>query len=126
MSVIRDLEAPTNEQKAQLYAFYKDKYDGYVPIELSDALKGHLPDDVAEDLIAQSLRYQDGVYDFEMKNVSTQVFNKYKDKILTTGALVPGTDLHDKAAKFLKAYTCLLYTSPSPRDATLSRMPSSA
>ena len=25
-----------------------------------------------------------------------------------------------------KANTCLLYTSPSPRDATLSRMPSSA
>ena len=27
---------------------------------------------------------------------------------------------------FLVAGTCLLYTSPSPRDATLSRMPSSA
>ena len=105
LSVIRDLEAPTNEQKAQLYAYYKDKYDGYVPIELSDALKGHLPDDVAEDLIAQSIRYQGGVYDFEMENVSTEVFNKYKDKILTSGALVPGTDLHDTAAKFLKAYT---------------------
>ena len=26
----------------------------------------------------------------------------------------------------MKAYPCLLYTSPSPRDATLSRMPSSA
>ena len=25
-----------------------------------------------------------------------------------------------------RVYTCLLYTSPSPRDATLSRMPSSA
>ena len=25
-----------------------------------------------------------------------------------------------------KMYSCLLYTSPSPRDATLSRMPSSA
>ena len=25
-----------------------------------------------------------------------------------------------------QAYLCLLYTSPSPRDATLSRMPSSA
>ena len=105
LSVIRDLEAPTNEQKAQLYTFYKNKYDGYVPIELSDALKGHLPDDVAEDMIAQSIRYQGGVYDFEMENVSTEVFNKYKDKILTSGALVPGTDLHDKAAKFLKAYT---------------------
>ena len=26
----------------------------------------------------------------------------------------------------VKAISCLLYTSPSPRDATLSRMPSSA
>ena len=26
----------------------------------------------------------------------------------------------------LSFYSCLLYTSPSPRDATLSRMPSSA
>ena len=26
----------------------------------------------------------------------------------------------------VKVYVCLLYTSPSPRDATLSRMPSSA
>ena len=105
MQVIKSLEAPTNEQKAQMYQFYREKYDGYVPIELSDALKGHLPDDVAEDMIAQSMRYQGGVYDFEMENVSTEVFNKYKDKILTTGALVPGTDLHDSAAKYLKAYT---------------------
>ena len=29
-------------------------------------------------------------------------------------------------AKDASALTCLLYTSPSPRDATLSRMPSSA
>ena len=105
LDVIRNMQAPTNEQKAQLYAYYKGKYDGYVPIELSDALKGHLPDDVAEDMIAQSIRYQGGVYDFEMENVSTEIFNKYKDKILTTGALVPGTDLHDSAAKYLKAYT---------------------
>ena len=28
--------------------------------------------------------------------------------------------------RFLQMYSCLLYTSPSPRDATLSRMPSSA
>ena len=27
---------------------------------------------------------------------------------------------------FDRSYDCLLYTSPSPRDATLSRMPSSA
>ena len=28
--------------------------------------------------------------------------------------------------RYAKKYDCLLYTSPSPRDATLSRMPSSA
>ena len=28
--------------------------------------------------------------------------------------------------KTLKSYSCLLYTSPSPRDGLLSRMPSSA
>ena len=32
----------------------------------------------------------------------------------------------DAASNSLKYFTCLLYTSPSPRDATLSRMPSSA
>ena len=34
-----------------------------------------------------------------------------------------GTDLEDKLTNIT---ICLLYTSPSPRDATLSRMPSSA
>jgi len=32
----------------------------------------------------------------------------------------------DKGIKRLQAYICLLYTSPSPRDRTRSRMPSSA
>ena len=32
----------------------------------------------------------------------------------------------DKPLALSKIMTCLLYTSPSPRDATLSRMPSSA
>src|SRR5665647_2018200 len=31
-----------------------------------------------------------------------------------------------KSGKFILAYSCLLYTSPSPRDGLLSRMPSSA
>ena len=31
-----------------------------------------------------------------------------------------------KGTTYKHCYICLLYTSPSPRDATLSRMPSSA
>ena len=34
--------------------------------------------------------------------------------------------LASNSTKFRNAYTCLLYTSPSPRDRTRSRMPSSA
>ena len=40
--------------------------------------------------------------------------------------LAPTRELAKQIADNLEAYTCLLYTSPSPRDATLSRMPSSA
>ena len=35
---------------------------------------------------------------------------------------IEGGALH----KWMQDYTCLLYTSPSPRDGLLSRMPSSA
>ena len=43
-------------------------------------------------------------------------------------AAKPSSDVADVKPADLGAilYTCLLYTSPSPRDATLSRMPSSA
>ena len=37
-----------------------------------------------------------------------------------------GDKAFEQAAGFLRIQSCLLYTSPSPRDATLSRMPSSA
>ena len=33
---------------------------------------------------------------------------------------------YSRAIRALKSYTCLLYTSPSPRDESTSRMPSSA
>ena len=48
--------------------------------------------------------------------------------ILTGEAQVfsAGIDLADLNSPKNTAYACLLYTSPSPRDATLSRMPSSA
>ena len=105
LSVIRENKNLSNDGKAQLMAIYKEKYDGYVPTELADALRGTLDDDVAEDMIQKSLRYQGGVYDFEMENVSTEIFNKYKDKIIASGALNPGTPDYKKAQNLLKAYT---------------------
>ena len=45
---------------------------------------------------------------------------------INVGAYVVRTSFLFKALDKLKPSNCLLYTSPSPRDATLSRMPSSA
>ena len=50
---------------------------------------------------------------------------EYEDPI----AFLPGWDVSSSAVAlngYSHDYSCLLYTSPSPRDATLSRMPSSA
>ena len=49
--------------------------------------------------------------------------------LATAGSGIEATRLVKKACLLNQTsclYTCLLYTSPSPRDATLSRMPSSA
>ena len=45
------------------------------------------------------------------------------DPIIKYGTVIGFADSNIKKGQVL---TCLLYTSPSPRDATLSRMPSSA
>ena len=105
LQVVKSRDDWTNEQKMQMMSIYKEKYDGYVPTELSDALAGHMEDWQAEDMIEKSMRYQDVVYDFEMANVSTAKFNEHKDKILSTGTMLPGTEQYETAAKYLKSYT---------------------
>ena len=105
LQVIKSKKDATNEEKAQMYAIYKEKYDGYVPTELSDALAGHMEDWQADDMIEKSMRYQGGVYDFEMANVSTAKFNQHRDKILSTGSMIPGSEQYEEASKLLKAYT---------------------
>ena len=60
-------------------------------------------------------------------SIQESIINNLED----LGFLSSGfTSIHNKAVKQAlfnyQIYNCLLYTSPSPRDATLSRMPSSA
>ena len=91
----------------------------------------------------QAMKARDGAY------VREKFFGKYPETKKLVSALSDkdiwrlnrgGHDPHkvfaayDKATKNIgsptviiaKTINCLLYTSPSPRDATLSRMPSSA
>ena len=53
-----------------------------------------------------------------LKGVGLKTSNLLKRKKINT--------IFDLLWKLPKSYTCLLYTSPSPRDGLLSRMPSSA
>ena len=48
------------------------------------------------------------------------------DFITDVSEYYPSIDEHDVKVVLVEASTCLLYTSPSPRDRTRSRMPSSA
>ena len=50
------------------------------------------------------------------------------DNLLSDLEEIVDKGLEDSAIPYAKgnSISCLLYTSPSPRDATLSRMPSSA
>ena len=57
-----------------------------------------------------------GVAAYRRKNPGSKL------KTAVTGKVKKGS----AAAKRRKSYCCLLYTSPSPRDGLLSRMPSSA
>ena len=52
--------------------------------------------------------------------------NPATEQSLAQVAMATDTDVDHAVKAARKAYDCLLYTSPSPRDATLSRMPGSA
>ena len=54
------------------------------------------------------------------------VYNGERFIRVTLDSLAAQTLRPDRVIVLDDASTCLLYTSPSPRDATLSRMPSSA
>ena len=50
-----------------------------------------------------------------------------EDQLLADAELMAALENHGSISRSIEIInTCLLYTSPSPRDATLSRMPSSA
>ena len=62
------------------------------------------------------------VNSMSMEDLQQYVANDMADFL----CYVNDTDLLNEFLLKVEHTTCLLYTSPSPRDATLSRMPSSA
>ena len=58
----------------------------------------------------------------DLRNVKEETLAAYDVIEVRANVVV----LNDRAKELIARYPCLLYTSPSPRDRSLSRMPSSA
>ena len=71
-----------------------------------------------------TLTYSSAIFEKEDKDLEKAQLNKYK-KLVDLIAPKPGNKILEIGCGW-GGFACLLYTSPSPRDATLSRMPSSA
>ena len=69
-------------------------------------------------------------FDFELRIASPKAYGPNKNILQwaqkNNGNILLTKDPLKAASSVDCVMTCLLYTSPSPRDATLSRMPSSA
>ena len=91
--------------------------DNYVP---NSTAQTNMSDDDYEHMI-------DAVKELEELK-RTKLFLEAENNRLKAQAnnLTGELDGIDIAISSAQAYTCLLYTSPSPRDGLLSRMPSSA
>ena len=68
----------------------------------------------------QGSSYTDGANSNELNKYGSLDWSAFYDVSEGVTVFTKVTNLTDET------YVCLLYTSPSPRDATLSRMPSSA
>lgn len=105
VQMIKEQEDLSNPQKMQMMDVYRQKYDGYVPNEIQSALAGHLDDDRVTDMLETAVRRQGGVYDFQLANVSNDVYKKFKDNIIDVDATTPGSPDSKKARQYIKAET---------------------
>ena len=82
--------------------------------------------------IETMLSFESGMIGFPLRLLAREVYDKVIKKIsLDKVALITGEEkiIPSNAKYFLctvESMPCLLYTSPSPRDSSPSRMPSSA
>ncbi len=93
-------------QEATLRKAFKEKYDGNIPLEISNKLQGYEDDKEATDRLTEARRYQGGVYAFQLKNVSTAVYDKFKGDILGDDSpLTPGTQAYKDNQNLFNTYT---------------------
>ena len=74
-------------------------------------------------VLIEQAKQENAIGDFESRLVNLEIYRREKLKLKPIRPSWVYKNLHVSVPK---ANNCLLYTSPSPRDRTRSRMPSSA
>ena len=119
MSNTRELDGQSEKRNAVDFALWKKASPEHImrwPSPWSEGFPGwHL------ECSAMSTKYLGKRFDIHGGGMDL-VFPHHEAEIAQSCA----SDGHDAVNYWMHNNICLLYTSPSPRDATLSRMPSSA
>ena len=97
----------SKEQAATLTEAFNEKYDGNIPANIKNVLKGYRPDDEVIPELEDIKRAQGGVlYPEQLRNVSNEVFDTYKgDLVSEQSHLVPGTSAYKSNGKYFDGYT---------------------
>ena len=106
------------------YAGWNSRYSKHIPLPMQRAV-------INQYCEKYNIKYSS--YEFENEHADWQpalehFIQKKPDGIVLTSmfSLTDDAERRDELLQLALDNGCLLYTSPSPRDATLSRMPSSA
>ena len=103
--------------------------------EICEAIE-NIDENIKDDYLRIGSRYSTGaqfrdqLLDNKMKGITTrkalkELLVKHRIYVATVNSMASKKDLF-QIKKFHQVIICLLYTSPSPRDLSTSRMPSSA
>ena len=89
-------------------------------------LHNHKPQIIHRDLTAKNVLLTSSLVAKVTDFGNSRIVNLQPGQLAQTLSRLPGTLVYMPPEALTSTSRCLLYTSPSPRDATLSRMPSSA
>ena len=90
---LKEMGPISEEQASVLKEAFEIKY-GYVPPSIKNAIKGYIPDDQAKAMLDDKLAASgnDTLHPNDLRNVSTEIYNTYKGKLVSPQShLTPGT-----------------------------------
>ena len=90
---LKEMGPISEEQASVLKEAFEIKY-GYVPPSIKNVIKGYIPDDQAKAMLDDKLAASgnDTLHPNDLRNVSTEIYNTYKGKLVSPQShLTPGT-----------------------------------